>query len=129
MKRGVAETIAEIATLVQQGEPFHIALGNFLDGFYFQPSIGAVEGEPSFLRAQFGRAGEVYDAYLAATAEKLARDRAIPFPRWARNPERALRVPWFASEKGSLRALLIRESPPEFRCRNLFVSENALTRV
>ena len=48
---------------------------------------------------------------------------------FAKTVERALGVPYFASPLGSLRAVLIHESPPAFRARNLFVSSNALSRV
>ncbi len=41
----------------------------------------------------------------------------------------AERRPWFASKLAALRAVLILESPAAFRARNLFVSENALTRA
>jgi len=43
--------------------------------------------------------------------------------------ERKLHKPWFASPLAALRATLLLESPVGFRSRNLFVSENALTRV
>jgi hypothetical protein len=129
MKCGVSESLAEVAALVRSGEPFHIVLAEFLDGFYHQPTPEALQAEPPFLKTEFGSEGAIYDAYLAAAAEKLARDFGLPFPDWAENPERALRRPWFASNLPSLRAILIHESPAEFRCRNLFISANGLTRV
>jgi len=46
-----------------------------------------------------------------------------------RGTGRALRHPWFAHRGGALRATLILESPAAFRERNLFVSENALSRA
>ena len=71
----------------------------------------------------------VSDAYLAATAEELARRIARPPPSWIDAESRRLRRPWFASPLAALRAVLLLESPPGFRARNLFVSENALTRA
>ena len=69
------------------------------------------------------------DAYLAATAEELARSYHLPVPAWVVGDARELHRPWFASPLASLRAVLILESPPAFRARNLFVSENALARA
>ncbi|PYS51694.1 MAG: hypothetical protein DMG13_18180 [Acidobacteria bacterium] len=69
------------------------------------------------------------DAYLAATAEWLAWKFNLQAPRWAFDQTRSLRRPWFASQLASMRAVLLLESPAPFRSRNLFVSENALSRA
>jgi hypothetical protein len=71
----------------------------------------------------------VQDAYLAATAEELARQFNLRLPAWTLAEERKLHRPWFASPLAALRAVLIVESPAGFRSRNLFVSDNALSRV
>ncbi|MGP8200169.1 MAG: hypothetical protein ACLQU4_11785 [Limisphaerales bacterium] len=69
------------------------------------------------------------DAYLAATAGELARIHDLPLPGWVAADTRKLHLPWFASPLSALRADLLVESPAAFRSRNLFVSENALTRA
>ena len=66
---------------------------------------------------------------IAATAEELARRYSVQCPEWTTGKGRALHRPWFASDLASLRAVLLLESPAPFRARNLFVSENALSRV
>jgi len=71
----------------------------------------------------------VQDAYLAATAEELARRFELPHPAWTVGEDRQLRRPWFATPLAAVRAVLLLESPPAFRVRNLFVSENALSRA
>jgi hypothetical protein len=73
--------------------------------------------------------GEVADAYLAAVAVALSRSAGVAPPAWTRGTGRTLKAPWFAHPGGVLRATLILESPAAFRERNLFVSENALSRV
>lgn len=73
--------------------------------------------------------GRVQDAYLAATADELARQFNLTRPTWIDAETRKLRWPWFASSLAALRAVLLLESPAGFRSRNLFVSENALTRA
>ena len=122
-------TLAEVADLAAGGDSFDRCLANFLDEFYATPSARALTEEPASLASQFGHLGGVQDAYLAATAEELARQFNLLLPRWVDAESRKLHRPWFASSLAALRAVLLLESPPAFRSRNLFVSENALTRV
>jgi hypothetical protein len=123
------KTLAEVAELTEKGEPFDFALANFLDEFYQSPAATTLMRTPPLLAPQFGYKGQIQDAYLAATAEELARRHELPAPAWASDHSRCLHRPWFASSLGSLRAVLILESPPAFRARNLFVSDNALARA
>lgn len=129
-----AKSLADVAIQVSDGASFDLSLANFLDEFYAAPSIAALAATPPLLSA----AGDidadidlarVQDAYLAATAEELARCFGLPMPTWLSDGARKLHRPWFASPLVSLRAVLLLESPPAFRARNLFVSDNALTRV
>lgn len=123
------KTLAEVARLAAAGESFDMSLANFLDEFYASPSASALSDAPQGLAPEFGDQGRVQDAYLAATAEHLAATYHLHVPRWVADETRKLHRPWFASQLASLRAVLLIESPAAFRSRNLFVSENALTRV
>jgi hypothetical protein len=123
------KTLAEVANLASSGELFDLCLANFLDEFYAYPALEALEQIPPLLAPKLGDIGRVRDAYLAATAEELARKYNLVLPRWTEDESRKLHHPWFASTLASLRAVLIHESPPAFRSRNLFVSENALNRA
>ena len=89
-------TLAEIAEVTLQGEPFDLSLRNFLDGFYLRPSGQSLEREPAHLREAIPQMGEVYDAYLAATAESLAREKRFEPPDWVYQADRTLHHPWFA---------------------------------
>ncbi len=122
-------TLAEVVDLTLRGDSFDRCLANFLDEFYLAPAAAALGPTPPLLAPGFGDRGRVQDAYLAATAEELARRFALPVQPWTAAEGRALHRPWFASPLAALRAILLLESPPSFRARNLFVSENALTRV
>jgi hypothetical protein len=51
-----------------------------------------------------------------------------PAPGWTREAT-ALSVPYFASELQSLRAYLLRASPPPFRSRNIFIDASIGDRV
>jgi hypothetical protein len=123
------KSLAEVARLAAAGESFDLCLANFLDEFYYAPNAEALNGPPILLEPTLGEPGRVQDAYLAATAEELARAYKLPLPRWSEVEARKLHRPWFASDLAGLRAVLLLESPPGFRSRNLFVSENALSRV
>jgi hypothetical protein len=122
-------TLAEVAQRVIQGDSFDRCLAEFLDQFQFQPDGAALAEPPVILANRFGELGQIQDAYLAATAEELGRRFAQPIPDWTADTNRMLRKPWFASRLASLRAVLLWESPVGFRSRNLFVSENALSRA
>jgi hypothetical protein len=123
------KSLAEVARLTLGGHSFDLCLGNFLDEFYALPQSGGLEERPPLLSPALDELGRVQDAYLAAVAEELATKFHLSVPRWTSSVSRALREPWFASPLASLRAVLILESPPAFRARNLFVSENALSRA
>jgi hypothetical protein len=123
------KTLAEVARLANRGEPFDFCFANFLDDFNAAPKITALAESPGLLAPAFGQQGRVQDAYLAATAEELSRQHGFPIPPWVNGEERKLHRPWFASSMAALRAVLLLESPPAFRSRNLFVSENALSRA
>ena len=122
-------TLAEVATLAAQGDSFDRCLSNFLDEFYAAPAAAALADTPALLAPQVGDIGRIQDAYLAAVAEELARHFDLPLPGWTVGETRQLHFPWFATPLASLRAVLLLESPPGFRSRNLFVSENALSRA
>jgi hypothetical protein len=123
------KSLAEVVSLAASGESFDLCLANFLDEFYASPCQEALEKAPALLAPTMGEIGSVRDAYVAATAEELARNFKLILPRWTEDESRKLHSPWFASTLASLRAVLIHESPPGFRSRNLFVSENALSRA
>jgi hypothetical protein len=123
------KSLAEVAQLAAAGESFDLCLANFPDEFYLAPKAAALSAAPVLLWPAAGELGRVQDAYLAATAEELARGYEFAPPAWIEDETRKLHRPWFASPLAALRAVLILESPPGFRARNLFVSENALWRV
>jgi hypothetical protein len=102
---------------------FDAALREFLDHFYSHP-----ETREASLRDRPLLLDDLRDAYLAATAEHLARCHDLPIPAWTEDHGRPLSRPFFAGGLESLKALLTVESPAAFRRRLLFVSKDALLR-
>ncbi len=122
-------TLADVAASTLRGDSFDRCLANFLDEFYAAPEGAALAPVPPLMAPTQGDLGEVQDAYLAATAAELARRFGVPLPSWTGDATRSLHRPWFASPLSAIRTVLLLESPPSFRARNLFVSENALSRA
>jgi len=123
------KALREVAELTARGESFDRCLASFLDEFYAAPDARALAAAPPLLAPTCGETGRIQDAYLAATAEELARGNKFSIPAWVADDSRKLHRPWFASPLAALRVVLLLESPAAFRARNLFVSENALTRA
>lgn len=114
---------------IQDKRNFDLHIGNFLDMFY-----RSTLKEREAMVSQEPEDSERLDAYmlpfLAAMTHKLCNDYRVPCPQWVHKPKYRLRDPYFPlNAKGKLRELLMRESPPEFRERNLFTSANCLSRV
>jgi hypothetical protein len=103
-------SIHEVSVRTSDGtQPFDAALRELLDTFYSHPGIReeALAICPLPL-------DDLHDAYLAATAEHLARSHGMTVPEWTEHHGRKLK--------------LTVESPAAFRRRLLFVSKNALSR-
>ncbi len=123
------QTLAQVAQLALGGDSFDRCLANFLDEFYASPNAHALADSPALLAPGVGVLGHVQDAYLAATAEELARAYGFLIPAWTAADTRKLKEPWFASSLPALRTVLLLEGPAAFRSRNLFISANALSRA
>ena len=122
-------SLAEVAAWTRRDSgDFSFHVKEFLDQFYSERRAEMFRDEPPRLAGVITE-GEVKDAYLAAVAVSLARLLKVPPPAWAWDESRKLRSPWFASRGAAIRATLLLESPTPFRERNLFVSENALSRA
>ena len=117
-----------VGALTAAGSEFSFAIRDFLDGFYEQPTVAALEEEPPILDGIIPD-GLRLDAYLGAVAEHLCRANRYRLPKWTGDSCRFLKLPWFGMKTHAGRMLLLMDSPSAFRARNLFVSANALTRV
>jgi hypothetical protein len=112
------------------GEDFYLLLGDFLDDFYRSDTSSCqrmIETRPN---ENDVKEQQVYSAFAAATAHKLANDRKLSVPAWVSEKQFYLGKPFFGGNaKGNLRWWFLYNSPSEFKHRNLFVCENVLERV
>ena len=119
-------SLAQVAEWTHSYRDFGYQVADFLHHFQGHPSFDSLAEEPELFADRFPE-GRIADCYLAAIAVELATQLGHPRPAWAQHPRRFSREPWFASPGPHMRALLLLESPPGFRERNLFVTANALS--
>jgi hypothetical protein len=126
------EVTRDIAYCLERGENFPDAmLADFIDDFRLRTKDAAekkalVFEEPGKIEVEGYRDA---NAYLAAVAETLSREAGLAPPDWSEKSEYFLPEPWFAGGLENLKVILLVESPIPFRRRNLFVSENAMSRA
>ncbi|OIO59975.1 MAG: hypothetical protein COZ46_05775 [Verrucomicrobia bacterium CG_4_10_14_3_um_filter_43_23] len=66
--------------------------------------------------------GNICDAYLAAYAAHLCRINSLTPPEWTQSDDLVLEEPWFSNPFKDARFLLLRDTPPEFKNKNLFTT-------
>ncbi|MFM8364817.1 MAG: hypothetical protein ACKOAS_06645 [Verrucomicrobiota bacterium] len=120
-------TLAEVARIAVQEDELSLPLRDFLDGFQSEPGAWKLTEEPERV-SPFLKDDGFADAYLAAVCDHLSRRHRLPRPDWIFAKDRTLQFPHFAAKTHALRMILLQESPPAFRERNIFVSANALSR-
>ena len=108
-----------------------IVYGNFLDETYLKFKRNELDISTWYTEPFFNSDLEFkHQAYFAAVIHKLSNDLGFETPKWVLDGKYVLDKPYFAVEaKGMLKALLLFESPREFRTKNIYVSANAMTRV
>ncbi len=113
---------------IASAQGLSFALRDFLDRFRESPSLELLSDSPESLEPTL-QDGGLADAYIAGVAAYLAHENHWPAPSWAAGTSRALRTPYFAAKTPKMKALLLQESPLEFRLKHIFVSANALSRA
>ncbi|HVL98266.1 MAG TPA: helix-turn-helix transcriptional regulator [Egibacteraceae bacterium] len=123
------DRLVEVAARVREGQDAWFALREFLDGVGL---AGDVAGSPQvrllIADAPPPAGDRRVDALLAAVAEHLAGRYAIPRPGWVVEPARFLQTWWFPHRR-AFDALAVRDSPPAFRRRGIFLCPSVLERV
>lgn len=113
---------------VETSNDFSYAIRNFLDEFYNAPSLKLFADAPQWLAEKLDDDG-LADAWVAAAVGHLSQMYDLVLPNWVHQPGRIMNRPWFAAKSKKLKTVLLQESPAAFRVRNLFVSDNVLSRA
>lgn len=108
-------------TTKSYGEYWDVAFRCFVDDFRAAPDTSVLE-EPLSLDTLH------IDALFASTIEALCDEKGIEPPAWVWAVP-GLQEPWFVCGLEGYKAILIAESPVQFRRRLIFVSRDFLKRV
>lgn len=123
-------TVAEACRRVREGQPFDKAMGEFLQGFYAEPSAPARGAMLAEEPAPFD--DPHYDALIGGVAEYLFKRWAPETPPpWIGDRARYLPRPWFPNvgDDPGLREYLTFASPAEFKSRNVMTDDEPLCRA
>jgi hypothetical protein len=125
------ESLSEVAAESGTYQDFGYNMKDFLHTFAFAEKDGRpleplMAETPKRLATLFPE-GRICDAFLAATADYLARTRGIPTPAWALQEDLVLADPWFSPPHLSVRMRLLRDTPSAFKDKNIFIFADALT--
>ncbi len=121
------ETVAWAYNDICAGEDPWTALGNFTNAWYgYAKSIrAALVSEPLVRPEQETEYTRRWGAFCAASVEFLCDHYQVPCPAWVRDPYYTLETPWWRTRQvhdPSMRAYLVKITPPPFARRNIFCS-------
>jgi len=129
-------TVGELVDkTIANKEDFGFYLRNFLDDFYALDQEDRQKVLISPVRYHENYRREL--SFIAAAVEKLADDYGLACPDWIFDRRYYSADPLFPAflertdpqKKSKLRIVLMVESPPQFKVRNIFVSRNCLSRA
>lgn len=119
----IVSEIFEVAKL----SDFIFALSTFLDEFINSNDKAALINDKPVVNNSF----KTESCIVAAVVHKLATSNNILIPEWVFDKEYILDQPYYQFNTNNVeyQEYLRSKSPMEFRQRNIFVDDNALTRV
>lgn len=117
-------TAAELAHACREGGEWQLAVNAFVDDFR--------RADPERRAGMVAEAPELSDHWaglVAAVVSALAREQRDAVPRWVETTGSPTPFFAFPARNFPLRLRLMLESPPAFRCRNVFVPRDYLSRA
>jgi hypothetical protein len=119
------DTLAAVALRISAGAAFGPTLCEFLDEFYQH-----AERRAAMIADQPVHLGDAREhAMLGAVGGHLARRWNLPVPAWTNDPSRFLHEPYFTTPIENLKAMLLAQSPLDFRRRLIFTEAEPLRRA
>lgn len=114
---------------VLAGGDFRFVLREFLDDVKLAAAVrpddlGRMIAEPPHPLPDAGD-----HAFLGALAEHIAMLHDLNYPTWSAMDDRFLSAWWFPVDNPNYDAVAIRDSPPAFRRRGIFIPASLLERV
>jgi len=116
-------TIAETFEKICNGEELWVALGNFLnDWWYF-----SIDHRSELIATPVSPAPTPdlhhWEAFCAAMVEWLCEQDHAPCPAWVINERYILHKPWFYYAQWTERINLLATTPAAFKRRNMFIGD------
>lgn len=116
-----------IRSEIKSGNSFNFSWRIFLDRFYEASLTTKLEMVSEEVNCNLDQKD---CAFIAAAVHKLCRENGLESPSWIFNSRYFLNEPYFSNDPpDALRLIYLVESPPEFKMRNIFTSENTLSRA
>lgn len=122
-------SLRALAETVRGGEEFRFAIREFLDDLNLAAAVapdqiqGMIDARPPSLEDPNEH------AFIGALAEHVAMVHRLRRPAWAGEDDRFLSRWWFVAPSPAYDAVALRESPPAFRRRGIFLPASMLERV
>jgi len=118
-------TVAEVFTQICDGQAPWVAIGNFLNDWWFYAREHRQELIAPALPPALNPDTQRWAAFCAAMVEWLCWQEGIPCPSWTAKESYILPEPWFYYGKWSRRAKLLATTPAPFKMRNIFIGDRA----
>lgn len=120
-------TIAETFELICSNENPWIAIGNFLNDWWYYASNCRANLIERGLPLHYDRKRQRWAAFCAAMVETLCLRCNIPCPAWTYEKRFILSQPWFYYQDSGSRARLLATTPTPFKKRNVYVTNRILS--
>lgn len=119
----------DVAQELQGNESLSTILRTLAQAITDFRSLRLAHDQRYFLRLPGTTGDPRFDALIAGLAEREARRAGVRVPLWTKSDAYVLSEAWFVTDVPGLRAMIFRDSPPEFALRNVYLDPRELESV